>query len=277
LPPHGLIRPFLFVTRAFYTFNEGVKLHQLEKNMKCGRILRAGGFAALIALATSTAAFAQGAGSGQAGAPTPSDPTSGQPGKGYHCCNNNPGPLNDNQVANLEGDMNGILQRNPNGGGQLVSTIRDLMLSDSDALPLILNLLSSATSDQKAAIASGLAQAARLWVASTQGPTPPNPPTIGQGVSTAIQQKIASTNDQPFILAYSTAAGNNPIGAAGGGGGGGGSSGGPGGQTSALSNGFFGTGSAEGIGGGGVNTGGFTMTGGVTAGSSTTSTTATSP
>jgi hypothetical protein len=244
--------------------------------MDCGRILRAGGFAALIALATSTAAFAQATSAGQSGAPTPSDPTSGQPGKGYHCCNNNAGPLNDSQVANLESDLNAILRQYPNGGGQLVSTIRDLMLSDSDALPLILGLLPAATPDQKTAIASGLAQSARLWVTSTQGPTPPNGPTIGQGVGTAIQQKIASTNDQSFILAYSTAAGNNPIGAAGGGGGGG-SSGGPGGQTSALSTGFFGTGSAEGIGGSGVNTGGFTMTGGVTGSTFTSSTTATSP
>jgi hypothetical protein len=244
--------------------------------MRPGRTLRTGGFAALIAVMASASAFAQGTGTVQPGALGP-DPTSGDPGKGYHCCNNNTAPLTSDQVSAYEGAMNSLLNQ---AGGQLTTTIRNLMLSDSDALSLILALAHSpqATPEQQAAIASGLGQAAQMWTASNQGPPQANPltPTLGQSVGTAIQQKVASSAlGTSFITAYSTAAGGNPIGAAGGGGGG--SAGGPGGQTNALSNGFFGTGAAQTIGGSGVNTGPFTMTGGVVGAGSTTTSTTTSP
>jgi hypothetical protein len=164
------------------------------------------------------------------------------------CCNGNPPPFSATQVSNLESNIDSILTSST-GSAQIIATIRDLMLSDSNALSKILSLLPAATADQKSAIASGLAQAAKLWLGTDSG------------VATNVQQQVAQTGDAPFILAYSNAAGNNPIGAAGGGGGG--SAGGPGGQTNALTGGFSGSGGAEGIPGNGVNTGGFSMTGGV--------------
>ncbi len=202
--------------------------------MRHGPTMLGACLAAIIALSASSMAFA--------------DPAqgSGPTGQGKTCCNGNPPPLSAAQVANIEGNINSLLTQT--GGAQLTATIRDLMLSDSNALTKILSLLSSATADQKAAIASGLAQAAKLWLGTDSG------------VSTNTQLQVAQTGDAPFILAYSNAAGNNPIGGVGGGGGG--SSGGPGGQTNALNTSFFGTGSPEGIGGNGVNTPQFSLTGG---------------
>ena len=215
--------------------------------MKQAKLL-GGCLGALIALAAGSASFA--------------DPVQ-TPGQNYtppaheSCCNGKAPPLTAAQVTQLEADINSktILTQSQYaiGGGQLTSTIRDLLLSDSGALPGILSLIPAANADQKAAIAAGLAQAAKLWLGGDPA------------FSTYIQQQVAQTNDGSFILAYSTAAGNQPIGATGGGG----SSGGPGGQTSSLGGPGFGTGNVEGIGGAGTNTLGFSMTGGVVGSSST--------
>jgi hypothetical protein len=244
--------------------------------MKQGSTLLGGCVAAVIALTASSMALADPT-NGPAPNGLTNTLTSGTPGQGLGCCNGNPSPLTKDQVSALEGSITShsflTQDQYKSGGGQLAATIRDLMLSDSNALSLITGLLSSANPEQKSAIASGLAQAARLWNGSTQGQTTQGQ-SVGQGVALDIQQQVAQTGDAPFVLAYSSAAGNNPIGAAGGGGG---SAGGPGGQTTALSSGFFGTGAAEGIGGGGANTAGFTMTGGVVGAGTTTGTTTTSP
>jgi hypothetical protein len=167
------------------------------------------------------------------------------------CCGSGQPALSEQAVASFKTSPQLLLTQNPTGGGEMVSRIRDLLLSDSATLPIVLGLLSTANDDQKSAIAAGLAQAARLWVRED--------PAFAQ----QIQQAVADTKDSAFILAYNNAAGNQPIGA----GAGGGSPGGPGGQTNALSGGGgFGTGGPEGINGNGVNTGAFSMTGG-TAGS----------
>jgi hypothetical protein len=248
--------------------------------MKQGSTLLGGCVAAVIALTASSMAFADPVNGAPANGLT-NTLTSGTLGQGLGCCNGNPPPMTKDQVTALEGSMNSpsteknsFLSQNPSGGGQMIAAIRDLMLSDSNALSLITGLLSSANAEQQSAIASGLAQAARLWNGSTQGQTVQGQ-SIGQGVALDIQQQVAQTGDAPFVLAYSNAAGNNPIGAAGGGGGG--SAGGPGGGSNSLGGGFFGTGAAEGIGGSGVNTGGFTMTGGVVGAGTTTGSTTTSP
>jgi hypothetical protein len=162
-----------------------------------------------------------------------------------------------------------LLNQNPKGGPTLISQIRDLAVADPSTLDRILGLLSNANKDQKTAIASGLAQAAKI-VVKTNAP-----------YATRIQLAIADTKDQDVVLAYSAAAGEAPIGAAGGGGGGGGggaSGGASGGQTNSLPSAPTGTGTAQAINGSSTPTGQFSYTSsvsgnGTTNGTSTTLTT----
>ncbi len=93
----------------------------------------------------------------------------------------------------------GVLGLNPTGGGRLIAQIRDLAASDPATLPLILSLVTNSNNDQKSAIGAGLAQAARLCVRA-------DPAYAAQ-----IQQAIAQTGDQALIVAYSAAAGDQPI------------------------------------------------------------------
>jgi hypothetical protein len=167
------------------------------------------------------------------------------------CCGGGQPPLSAQAVTDFEhADKKTYLQDHPNlTGGALTAEVRDLLLSDSGTLDSVMELEQNADGGLKASIAAGLAQAARLWLRGD--------PTFAQ----LIQQRVADTKDNSFIVAYSNAAGNQPIGAVGAGAG---SAGGPGGQTNGLGGGPFGTGGVEGIGGNGVNTGSFSMTGGTT-------------
>jgi hypothetical protein len=142
-----------------------------------------------------------------------------------------------------------VLGKSPEGGGALVAEIRDLAASDSATLPVIMDLLKNANDDQKRAIGSGLAQAARVCV-------PKDP-----GYANQIQQAIADTKDPVLVLAYASTAGNQPIGA----GPGAGSPGASGGATGGFGTPTGAGGTAEGIGGNGVNTGTFSMTAGTSA------------
>lgn len=135
-----------------------------------------------------------------------------------------------------------LLKQNPAGGGNMVAAIRDIAVADRTVLQTIMNLLANANKEQKAAIGSGLAQAARIVVRT-------NP-----AYATEIQESIARTKDQDVVLAYAATAGDQPIGAVGAAAASGGASGG---QTAALNGGFRGGGGLESIGGGGVNTGQF--------------------
>ena len=141
-----------------------------------------------------------------------------------------------------------LLAKSPNGGAELVSSVRDLVSGDSATLQPIINLIANANKEQKAAIGAGLAQAAKIVVRT-------NP-----GLATEIQQAILNTKDQDVVLAFAAGAGDRPIGAGGGGGGGGAG----GGQTNPLQFGSGGTGGAQQIGGNGTNTNPFTYTSGVT-------------
>jgi hypothetical protein len=152
-----------------------------------------------------------------------------------------------------------VLQQNPSGGPALVSQIRDLAVANPATLSSIIGLLAGASKDQKAAIAAGLAQAAKIVVKN-------NPP-----YATQIQQAIADTKDQDVVLAYAAAAGDYPIGA--GGGAGAGSSGASGGQTNGLFAGATGTGGVEAIPGSSTATGTFSYTSSVSGGGSTSGTT----
>lgn len=155
-------------------------------------------------------------------------------------------------------DPSRLLSQNPAGGGNLVSAVRDLAVADRATLQPILNLLANASKEQKTAIGSGLAQAARIVVRSNQA------------YATEIQESIAKTKDQDVVLAYAATAGDQPIGA--GAAGGGAAGGGSGGQTSALLTGFRGGGGLEAIGGDGVNTGQFAISSSVSGTSGTTGT-----
>jgi hypothetical protein len=99
------------------------------------------------------------------------------------------------ETAAFLNDPPQIIRENPRGGAQLVAEVRDLALSDPATLQPILGLLPEANKGQKAAIAAGLAWAARVSTRS-------NPDYANK-----IQQAVAQTKDQDFILAYTAAMG----------------------------------------------------------------------
>lgn len=144
-----------------------------------------------------------------------------------------------------------MLTQFPTGGGQMISRVRDLLASDPAVLVPILTLVANANSDQKSAMGAALAQAAKLYARSDQA------------FAAQIQQAVANTQDQELIVAYAAAAGDQPI-AATGVGVSGGSVGGP---TGPLGGPTGGTGPAQQIGANGVDTGQFSLTGGLVAGS----------
>ena len=143
-----------------------------------------------------------------------------------------------------------VLAKAPEGGGALVTQIRDLATSDSATLSVISGLLKDANNDQKRAIGSGLAQAAKICLPKDQA------------YATLIQQAIADSKDPVLQLAYAAAAGDQPIGA--GAGAGAGSPGASGGATTGLGVPTGAGGGIEGINGNAVNTGQFSFTGSVT-------------
>jgi hypothetical protein len=141
-----------------------------------------------------------------------------------------------------------VLTQFPNGGGQMISRLRDLLASDPAVLSPILTLIANANKDQKSAIGAALAQAAKLYGRSDQT------------FANQIQQAVANTQDQELIVAYAASAGDQPIGGIGGGG----SGGGPGGGSNPLGGPAGGTGAAQGIGPSFTDTGAFSVTGGPT-------------
>jgi hypothetical protein len=122
-------------------------------------------------------------------------------------------PLSPLQVSVFLANPSALLTANPNGGGQLVSTIRALMFSNPATLPAILALLANANAAQKTAIGTGLGQAAMALVNS-------NPDLANQ-----IQTALTASGVPLAIASYSVTTGNVQIGSTGGGGGSGGGSG----------------------------------------------------
>lgn len=132
--------------------------------------------------------------------------------------------LSTTQVSQFVADPSALLKANPNGGGRLVSQIRDLILSDAclpapaaprlpacqQALSAITTLLGSANDAQKSAIGIGLGEAAQAVVTTN--------PTLANDIQTA----LAQVGDKIALESYQTTVGNQAIAAAGGGGGGGG-------------------------------------------------------
>ncbi len=131
--------------------------------------------------------------------------------------------LTSQQVNQFVADPSSLLKANQNGGGRLVSQVRDLMLSDAclpapaaphldacnQALSAIIGLLANANDAQKTAIGTGLGEAAQAMVTTN--------PTLANDIQTA----LAQSNEKIALEAYQTTVGNQAIAAAGGGGGGG--------------------------------------------------------
>jgi hypothetical protein len=180
--------------------------------------------------------------------------------------------LTTQQVGQFVADPSALLKANPNGGGRLVSQIRDLMLSDTclpspaaprlascqDVLTAIIGLLATANDAQKSAIGTALGEAAQALL--------PTNPTLSNDVQTA----LAKNGDKLALEAYQTTVGNQAIGAAGGGGGAGNAA------YQTLTN------TGGGGGGGffqsnGVGTGGFGLSGGTVSGGGTTTTPVAAP
>ena len=153
-------------------------------------------------------------------------------------------------VQSFMSDPGALLRGQNNSGPALISQIRDLAVASqtTQILDQIIKLLATPniSTEQKHNIVSGLAQAAKIIVKTN--------PTF----ATQIQLAVADTKDQDLVLAYSTAAGENPIGATGGGGGA--SGGASGGQTSSLGGAPTGTGAAQDIPGSSTPTSPFSYT-----------------
>ena len=128
--------------------------------------------------------------------------------------------LPSSSVAQFVASPASVLQASPSGGARLITTVRDLVATNESTLPLVLGLISSASPDQRNAIATALAQAARICLRSQAE------------YASKIQQDVAGTNNQEFAQAFAAASGDLPTGATGGGAGGGGFGGGIGGPIS---------------------------------------------
>ncbi len=151
------------------------------------------------------------------------------------------------EISSFLGNPGRILQQHAAGGPELITQVRDLVASDPSTLAPILGLLSNASKEQKTAIGSGLAQAAKICVRPDQE------------YASRIQQAVAESKDQDVVVAYAAVTGEQPTAAIGGAPSGGAS----GGQTNPLGGGPVGGGSAQPIGGPGTATFAFTYPAGV--------------
>jgi hypothetical protein len=131
-----------------------------------------------------------------------------------------------NTVARFTANPAQLLSEYPNGGGQTISLVRDLVASDPATLPLVLDLSAKSNADQVNSIGTGLGQAALVCSRSDQT------------FANEIQQMVAALNNQALALAFTEVLGDQQLAAAGPGAGGGGG-GGPTGETGAFG-GFFG-------------------------------------
>jgi len=133
-------------------------------------------------------------------------------------------------VSDFTGNAAQLLTQYPDGGVQMISRIRDLAASNPATLQAIVGLITTANKDQKTAIGSGLAQAARICVPPNQTVDPANE----QFGSVDIPSAITQANDADVKTAYlailgdvALAAGATGAGGVGGGSGSGGIGGSP--------------------------------------------------
>ena len=98
--------------------------------------------------------------------------------------------LPDTEIQAFLKNPNGLLSAYENGGGLLVSVVRDLVASDNSALSLVVGLLASANPRQREAIGSGLGLAAQICLVPEQA-------YAGQ-----IQASLVETADTVALTAF---------------------------------------------------------------------------
>lgn len=189
--------------------------------------------------------------------------------------------LTPQQISQFQANPAAALAQYPDGGPELVSLIRDLMLTDPATLNSIMGMVPTAKPGQQSAIGTGLGQAAQALVRTN----PAVASLIQQALvacGSGLQQPGGRSPCENAVLAYAGVTGNVATAAAGGGGGGGGggsgvgpTSGPPTGGQNPGSN-SAGASSVTNV--GGLTTGGSTITGGGgTTTTNSTTTTSTSP
>lgn len=187
--------------------------------------------------------------------------------------------LTPQQISQFQANPAATLAQYPDGGPELVSFIRDLILTDPATLNTVMGLVPTAKPGQQTAIGTGLGQAAQALVRTN----PAVASLIQQALvacGSGLQQPGGRSPCENAVLAYAGVTGNVATAAAGGGGGGGGAgvgptSGPPSGGPNTGSN-SAGANSTTNV--GGLTTGGSTISGGGgTTTTNTTTTTSTSP
>jgi hypothetical protein len=114
---------------------------------------------------------------------------------GHAACYPPESRLPQNQIQSFLDNPAGLLASNPRGGGPLELSILKLVASDNAALPAVIKLLSSANTQQRAAIGSGLAAAAQVCLATDQA-------FAGQ-----IQTAIVEAGDRVALTAFVSSGG----------------------------------------------------------------------
>lgn len=105
-------------------------------------------------------------------------------------CFQPPAKLNEGDISTFLVSPTSLLTENPNGGLPLSSRVRALAGSSSATIDAILALVDQANVDQKAAIGSGLARAARACAAT-------NPE-----YAALIQEKVAGASSAELVTAF---------------------------------------------------------------------------
>ena len=128
--------------------------------------------------------------------------------------------LPDSAIAQFKANPQGLLTTYASAGLPLSTEVRSLVLTDPSLVDALITVAKGANDAQKAAMGAGLAEAARIIVAT-------NPTLAAQ-----IQVAVAQSGLQPLITAY--IAGSNATVTAATGGGGGDAGGGGGGPTGGV-------------------------------------------
>jgi hypothetical protein len=145
----------------------------------------------------------------------------------------------------MEASLTSLLKADSEANSSaVISTVRDLAASDPGALSFILDKLGAASDRQRAAIGTGLGQAATICQRSDL--------PYATDIQTQLLASDKAIDNQSAEVAFGLATGQQPIGAVGAGGGGGGggfSSGASGGQIAAyVSPGLSGTSAFQSLG-----------------------------
>lgn len=101
-----------------------------------------------------------------------------------------PAKLTDAEINDFIASPLSLLSDNPTGGLPASTKVRALSGSSSDALDLIISLVAEANAEQKAAIGSGLARAARACA------------SVNPEYAALIQEKVAGVTEPEVITAF---------------------------------------------------------------------------